>query len=79
VISNPGRGGRRKLPLAFTEQGIAMLSSVLNSRRAIEVNIAIMRTFVQMKKVLSSNVELEKKINDLESKYPGFRFEVRQG
>ncbi len=71
VISNPGRGGRRKLPLAFTEQGIAMLSSVLNSRRAIEVNIAIMRTFVQMKKVLSSNVELEKKINDLESKYDG--------
>ena len=71
VISSSGWGGRRKPPLAFTEQGIAMLSSVLNSRRAIEVNIAIMRTFVQLKVALVSNQELEKKINTLESKYDG--------
>lgn len=75
VISNVGRGGRRKPPLAFTEQGIAMLSSVLNSRRAIAVNIAIMRTFVQMKAVLVSNQELEKRINSLEEKYEG-QFEI---
>ena len=48
-----------------------MLSSVLNSPQAIEVNIAIMRTFVQMKRVLTSNSDLEKKMNDLESKYDG--------
>ncbi|MDH3576093.1 MAG: ORF6N domain-containing protein, partial [Desulfobacteraceae bacterium] len=51
VISKPiGRGGTRKPPMAFTEQGIAMLSSVLKSDRAIDVNIAIMRAFVQMRK-----------------------------
>lgn len=71
VISSSGWGGRRTPPLAFTEQGIAMLSSVLNNRRAIEVNIAIMRTFVQLKSVLISNRELEKKINALEEKYDG--------
>ncbi len=71
VTSSLGWGGSRKPPLAFTEQGIAMLSSVLNSRRAIEVNIAIMRTFVQMKAVLISNSALEKRINELESKYDG--------
>ncbi len=71
VISSSGWGGRRTAPLAFTEQGIAMLSSVLNSQRAIEVNIAIMRTFVQLKSVLVSNQELEKKITELESKYDG--------
>ncbi|MBI4924674.1 MAG: ORF6N domain-containing protein [Bdellovibrio sp.] len=71
VISSSRWGGRRKPPLAFTEQGIAMLSSVLNSRRAIEVNIAIMRTFVKLKTVLISNKELGKKITELESKYDG--------
>ena len=71
VTSSLDWGGRRKLPFAFTEQGIAMLSSVLTSRRAIEVNIAIMRTFVQLKLVLVSNQELEKKIDSLESKYDG--------
>lgn len=71
VTSNTGRGGRRKLPLAFTEQGIAMLSTVLNSRRAIDVNIAIMRTFVQLRQVFFSNHELGKKIQELESKYDG--------
>ena len=71
VTSNTGRGGRRKLPLAFTEQGIAMLSTVLNSQRAIDVNIAIMRTFVQLREVFFSNRELQKKIQELESKYDG--------
>ncbi|MFA5804285.1 MAG: ORF6N domain-containing protein [Melioribacteraceae bacterium] len=61
-----GWGGRRYLPLAFTEQGVAMLSSVLNSERAVQVNIAIMRAFVQMRKFLQSNDILAKKLNELE-------------
>jgi hypothetical protein len=71
VISSVSWGGRRNTPLAFTEQGIAMLSSVLKSQRAIEVNIAIMRTFVQLKLVFISNKEIEKRKNELESKYDG--------
>ena len=59
-------GGRRYLPLAFTEQGVAMLSSVLNSERAVHVNIAIMRAFVQMRKFLQSSDVLAKKLNELE-------------
>ena len=62
-------GGRRYLPSAFTEQGVAMLSSVLKSERAIEVNIAIMRTFVQLRKLMSIHKELADKIEKLESKY----------
>ena len=61
-----GWGGRRYPPYAFTEQGVAMLSSVLKSERAIYVNIAIMRAFVQMRKFLQSNEVLAKKLNDLE-------------
>ena len=61
VTSKPGRGGRRYLPYAFTEQGVAMLSSVLNSERAIEVNIAIMRVFVKLRQMLESNEELNRK------------------
>ena len=61
VISNTGRGGRRYQPYAFTEQGVAMLSSVLNSSRAIEVNIAIMRTFVRLRQMLETNEELNRK------------------
>ncbi len=61
AISKKGRGGRRTLPYAFTEQGVAMLSSVLNSERAIEVNIAIMRTFVKLRQMLESNEELNRK------------------
>lgn len=57
------------LPLAFTEQGIAMLSSVLRSPRAIEVNIAIMRTFVQLRRLMDSNRELASKIEAMERKY----------
>jgi len=57
------------LPHAFTEQGVAMLSSVLNSDRAIEVNIAIMRAFVQLRKMIASNEELARKLDELEEKY----------
>ena len=68
-ISKPGRGGRRYLAYAFSEQGVAMLSSVLNSERAIEVNIAIMRAFVQLRKTLDSHAELERKLADLEKRF----------
>jgi hypothetical protein len=61
ATSKTGRGGRRYLPCAFTEQGVAMLSSVLNSERAIEVNIAIMRAFVKLRQMLESNEELNRK------------------
>lgn len=60
-------GGAR--PFVFTEQGVAMLSGILNSKRAIAVNIAIMRTFVQIRKLMQGNSELAKKINQLEKKY----------
>ncbi len=63
------RGGRRYLPYVFTEQGVAMLSSVLNSERAIEVNIAIMRAFVRLREMLVSNEELNRKLMALERKY----------
>ena len=63
------RGGRRTLPYAFTEQGVAMLSSVLRSPRAVEVNIAIMRTFVQLRRLMDSNALLAEKIEALEEKY----------
>ncbi|OGK79049.1 MAG: hypothetical protein A2X50_01350 [Candidatus Rokubacteria bacterium GWF2_70_14] len=71
VISNarPGRGGRRYNPYAFTEQGVAMLSTVLRSRRAIEVNIAIMRTFVKLRQLLTSHEELGPKLAALENRY----------
>lgn len=64
------RGGiRRALPYAFTEQGVAMLSSVLRSERAVQVNIAIMRTFVRLRALLLSNEELARKLAALERKY----------
>jgi phage regulator Rha-like protein len=76
VISNePRRGGRRYLPYAFTEQGIAMLSSVLRSARAIQVNIEVVRTFVRLRRVLATNAELVRKVNDLEQKFDG-KFKV---
>lgn len=63
------RGGRRYLPYAFTEQGVAMLSSVLKSQRAILVNVAIMRIFVKLRKMIVSNRELAQKLAQLEKKY----------
>ncbi|MDQ2824180.1 MAG: ORF6N domain-containing protein, partial [Verrucomicrobiota bacterium] len=63
-----GRGGRRGFPYAFTEQGVAMLSSVLNSERAVKVNIAIMRAFVQLRGALETNRELARKFGELEKR-----------
>jgi hypothetical protein len=62
-------GGRRYLPYAFTEQGLAMLSSVLRSKRAVAVNIAIMRTFVKLREILATNSALRRKIEAIERKY----------
>lgn len=68
VISNKERMGLRKRPNAFTENGVAMLSSVLNSERAIEVNIQIMRTFTKLREILSTHKELAHKLSQLENK-----------
>jgi hypothetical protein len=62
-------GGRRYPPFAFTEQGVAMLSSVLHSKRAIQVNIQIMDTFVRLREMLTSNKELARRRDELEKKY----------
>ena len=69
IVTPDAYGGRRTAPYAFTEQGVAMLSSVLRSTRAVEVNIAIMRTFVQLRRLMDSNRDLAKKIEAIESKY----------
>lgn len=71
VISNANRprGGRRYAPYAFTEQGVAMLSSVLRSKRAIQVNIEIMRAFVRLRQMLTSRADLARKLDALERKY----------
>jgi hypothetical protein len=62
-------GGTRKLPLAFTEHGILMLSSVLNSQRAIQVNIQIMRTFTKLRELMATHADLRRKIETMEKKY----------
>ena len=62
-------GGTRYTPMAFTEQGVAMLSSVLNSDRAIEVNIAIMRAFVKLREMMTTHTDLKRKIESMEKKY----------
>ncbi len=62
-------GGRRFLPYAFTENGVAMLSSVLNSKRAIHVNIQIMRTFAKLREMIASHKDLARKLDALEKKY----------
>ena len=69
IVISKGRGGRRYRPYAFTEQGVAMLSSVLNSERAIHVNIQIMRTFTKIKHMINKNELLKDKIDELERKY----------
>jgi hypothetical protein len=69
AISNPGaKMGQRKRPNAFTEQGVAMLSSVLNSDRAIEVNIAIMRAFVKLREILDTHKDVARKLANIERK-----------
>ncbi len=61
--------GLRKPPLAFSEQGVAMLSSVLNSERAVQVNIQIMRTFTKLREILSTHKDLREKVEKMEQKY----------
>ena len=68
VISNVGRGGRRYAPYAFTEQGVAMLSTVLNSERAVVINIEIMRTFVRVRTLASSQQDLARQLAELQEK-----------
>ena len=68
-VTSNRRGGRRYRPYAFTEQGVAMLSSVLQSKRALRVNIEIMRAFVQLRRLLASNEDLARKLAALEKKY----------
>lgn len=75
VISNKDKMGLRKRPYAFTENGVAMLSSVLNSERAIEVNIQIMRTFTKIREMLATHKELRQKIEEMEKKYD-YQFKV---
>jgi len=77
VTSSSGEewGGRRYAPYAFTEQGVAMLSSVLKSQRAIQVNIEIMRAFVRMRRMIASHEELARRLDELEARYDArFRF-----
>ncbi|PIQ90758.1 MAG: DNA-binding protein, partial [Candidatus Omnitrophica bacterium CG11_big_fil_rev_8_21_14_0_20_41_12] len=62
-------GGTRKLPYAFAEQGVAMLSGVLHSKRAVQVNIQIMRAFIQLKRMLLTNADLRRKIEEMEKEY----------
>jgi hypothetical protein len=69
AISNSSRGGRRYRPYAFTEQGVAMLSSVLKSGRAVQVNIAIMRAFVKLRDILATHHELAKRLEQLEGRF----------
>ena len=69
ATSNEGRGGRRYNPYAFTEQGVAMLSSVLRSPRAVQVNIAIMRAFVKLREMLASHRDLARRREEMEERY----------
>lgn len=69
ISKKPGRGGRRYSPYAFTEHGVAMLSSVLHSDRAVQVNIAIMRAFLQLRAMLATHEDLRRKIAEMEKRY----------
>ena len=71
-----GQGGRRHFPYAFTEQGVAMLSSVLNSERAVKVNIAIIRAFVKLRQALETNRELAHKFSELEKRVGKYDEEI---
>jgi hypothetical protein len=78
VISNEGRGGRRYAPYVFTEQGVAMLSGVLRSDRAIAVNIEIMRVFVELRRVSSSYAAIEKRLEEIERELSGHDEQLNQ-
>lgn len=69
IVTSKGRGGRRTAPYAFTEHGVAMLSSVLRSERAVEINIEIIRAFLKLRQLVASNAELTGRLNRLEQNY----------
>jgi len=69
IAISKGRGGRRSAPFAFTEHGVAMLSSVLGSERAVQVNIVIVRAFIKLREVLSNQKDLARRVGSLEEKY----------
>jgi ORF6N domain len=71
IVTSKGRGGRRSRPYAFTEQGVAMLSSVLHSPRAIAVNVEIMRAFVRLRGMLAAHADVARRLDELEKKYDG--------
>lgn len=71
VTAKQGRGGRRTPPYAFTEQGVAMLSSVLRSSRAIDVNVEVMRAFVRLRRMLAIHDDVARRLDALERKYDG--------
>jgi ORF6N domain len=77
VISKNQRGGRRYLPYVFTEQGVAMLSSVLKSERAVAINIEIMRAFVRLRGMILSNKDLARKLDALERKFESHDTHIR--
>jgi hypothetical protein len=77
ATSKQGRGGSRYRPFAFTEQGVAMLATVLNSKRAIRVNIAIMRTFVELRQIIASHKELAVQLRELERKVGTHDLQIR--
>jgi len=77
ATSNHGHGGRRYLPYVFSEHGVAMLSSVLNSKRAVQMNIAIIRAFIKLREVLATHKDLARKIDDLEVKYQEHDHELK--
>jgi len=68
-VTSKGRGGRRTAPYAFTEHGVAMLSSILRSERAVEINIEVIRAFVKLRQLVASNAELANRLNHLEQRY----------
>lgn len=72
VISKEGRGGRRYLPYAFTEHGAIMAATVLNSKRAIEMSVFVVRAFVRMREILAKNRQLAAKINELDRRLEGY-------
>ena len=69
IVISSGWGGRRTRPYAFTEQGVAMLSSVLRSRRAVEVNVEVMRAFVRLRSMISEHADLVRRLDALEARY----------
>ena len=69
ATSKRGRGGRRKLPYAFTEHGALMAANILNSERAVQASVQVVRAFVKLRQMLASNAELARKLLELESKY----------